>query len=177
MKQIKLIGKIAFYVFFVAVLLLVVGLASAKISNKVFFLGNRATVWILTDSMEDTIPANSYIQIRKADPAEIQVGDVITFYSDDPTLRGYLNTHRVVEIAEDGATFITKGDANLVEDKYPVRAESVVGVYEKNLGALSAVGRIFQSPVGLLCVFVLLAVVTVFSFTSGFSKKGKKTNQ
>lgn len=174
MKRLKLIGKIAFYVFFVAVLLLVLSMAVAKINNKVFFVGNRAAVWILTDSMEDSIPAKSYIQIRKVDPSEIQVGDVITFYSDDPILRGCLNTHRVVEIAEDGATFITKGDANFVNDVYPVRAESVVGVYEKKLVLLSSVGRMFQSPVGLICGFALLAAITVFSFAPGFSKKGKK---
>ena len=173
MKQLKLIGKIAFYVFFAAVLLLVIGLAMAKFSNQVFFLGDRATVWILTDSMEDTIPAQSYIQIRKVDPDEIQVGDVITFYSDDPVLRGYLNTHRVVEISEDGATFITKGDAALSNDKYPARAEAVVGVYEKNLELLSVAGRIFQSPAGLICTFALLAAVTVFTLASGFSKKDK----
>lgn len=174
MKQCKLIGKIVFYVFFAAVLLLVIGLAAAKISNKVFFLGNRATVWILTDSMEDSIPAKSYIAIRKADPSEIEVGDVITFYSDDPALRGYLNTHRVVEVSEDGATFITKGDANIANDKYPARAEAVVGVYEGNLTLLTSVGRIFQSPVGLFCMFGLLAVVTFLTFFFGSSKKGKK---
>ena len=175
MKQLKLVGKIAFYVFFAAVLLLVIGLVAAKISNKVFFLGDRATVWILTDSMEDTIPAQSYIQIRKVDSSDIQVGDVITFYSDDPALSGHLNTHRVVEIAEDGATFITKGDANLAVDRYPARAEAVVGVYEKNLELLSMAGRIFQSPVGLFCTFALLVAITVFTFASGFSKKDKKS--
>ena len=177
MKQLKLIGKIAFYLFFAAVLLLVIGLAAARISNKVFFLGNRATVWIMTDSMEDSIPAQSYIRIRKADPPEIQVGDVITFYSDDPVLEGHLNTHRVVEIAEDGTTFITKGDANYINDKYPVRADAVVGVYEKNLPLLTSAGRVFQSPAGLVCVFALLAVVTIITFASGSSKKGKKSNR
>lgn len=175
MKQLKIIGKFAFYIFFAVVLLLVIGLAVAKISNKVFFLGNRATVWIMTDSMEDSIPAKSYIRIRKVDPSEIQEGDVITFYSDDPALKGYLNTHRVVEIVEDGTAFITKGDANLANDRYPARAEAVVGVYEKNLPLLSSVGRVFQSPVGLFAVFALLAVITIVTFTGGFSKKDKKS--
>ena len=166
MKKAKLFGKILFYTFFFAVLLLVIGMVAAKMSNKVFYLFNRATVWVMTDSMEDQIPEQSYILIRKAEPSEIKKGDVITYYSDDPTLRGHLNTHRVVEVVDGGKSFITKGDANFTDDTYPARAEAVVGVYEKNLVLLSAVGRLFQSPVGLLCIFILLAFVIVFTFAS-----------
>jgi signal peptidase len=171
MNKAKLFGKILFYIFFFAVLLLVVGLLFSKINNRVFFLGNRSTLWVMTDSMEDQIPARSYILIRKADPSEIQVGDVITYYSDDPVLQGHLNTHRVVEIQDGGRTFITKGDANLVNDKYPARADAVVGVYEKNLDFLSTLGRWFQSPMGLICIFALLAVVLLFTYCSDFMKK------
>ncbi len=174
-KKAKLVGKILFYVFFFAVLLLVVGMMISKIGNRVFFLGNRATIWVMTDSMEDAIPAESYIQIRKADASEIREGDVITFYSDDPMLQGHLNTHRVVEIVDDGEAFITKGDNNVINDAYPARAEAVIGVYEKNLGFLTAAGRLFQTKIGLLCIFVLIAVVMIFSFAwEPFKKMLKK---
>lgn len=170
-KKAKLFGKIVFYAFFVAVLLIVVGMAFAKFNNQVFFLGDRATIWVITDSMEDQIPAQSYIQIRKIDPSQVQLGDVITFYSDDPTLRGQLNTHRVVEIAEDGKTFVTKGDTNLANDTYPVRREAVVGVYERNLPLMSMVGRVLQSEIGLFCILILMAVLIVFSFVGDSIKK------
>ena len=171
MKKAKLLGKILFYIFFVAVLLLVVGMLFSKINNRVFFLGNRATLWVMTDSMEEQIPAQSYILIRKTDPSEIREGDVITFYSDDPVLQGHLNTHRVVEVQDGGRSFITKGDANLTDDSYPVRAESVVGVYEKNLDFLTTLGRWFQTPAGLICIFVLLAVVFLVTYCSEPLKK------
>ena len=178
MKKAKLLGKILFYIFFFAVLLVVVGMLFSKINNRVFFLGNRATLWVMTDSMEDQIPAQSYILIRKADPSDIHVDEVITFYSDDPALQGHLNTHRVVEIQDDGR-FITKGDANLTNDSYPVRAEAVVGVYVKNLDFLTKAGRWFQSPAGLISIFVLLAVVTLFTYCSEPLKKlfGKKSEE
>lgn len=177
-KGIKLFGKILFYTFFVAVLLLVVGMFISKISNRVFFIGNRATIWVMSDSMEDQIPEQSYIVIRKADAADVKVGEVITFYSDDPVLQGQLNTHRVVEISDDGSRyFTTKGDNNLVEDKYPVRAEAVVGVYEKNLELLSVAGRIFQSKIGLVVILVIMAALTFYSFGSDLFKKQKKESE
>ena len=177
-KKLKLVVKILFYVVFAAVLVLVVGMLISKMTNQVFFVGDRAAIWVVTDSMEDQIPAQSYIQIRKVDPSQIEVDNVITFYSDDPTLQGNLNTHRVVEVSEDGRTFVTKGDNNLGNDQYPVRAESVVGVYEKNLTVLTFFGRLMQTKVGLLCVLILIAVLTVFSFYGDSIKKllGKTDN-
>lgn len=170
-KKVRLAGKILFYIVFVAVILLVVGMLISKISDRVFFLGNRATIWVMTDSMEEQIPAQSYIQIRKIEPSEIQEGDVITFYSDDPTLQGHLNTHRVVEIAEDGKSFVTRGDDNPGNDKYPARAEAVVGVYEKNLPVLTALRRAAQSKVGLLCILLLMTALITFSFFGDSFKK------
>ena len=176
-KGIKLFGKILFYIFFVAVLLLVVGMFISKISNRVFFVGNRATIWVMSDSMEEKIPEKSYIVIRKADAADVKVGEIITFYSDDPVLQGQLNTHRVVKISDDGRYFTTKGDNNLTEDKYPVRAEAVVGVYEKNLDWLSVAGRVFQSKIGLVVILVIMAALTLYSFASDLFKKQKKEKE
>ena len=162
-RKLKLFGKILFYTVFVAMLILVVGMLISKITNKVFFIGNRATVWVMTDSMEEEIPARSYIRIRKAEPSEIKVGDIITFYSDDAALRGNLNTHRVVEITDGGKSFITKGDNNLGNDKLPARAEAVVGVYEKGLPAMTVMGRVFQSRIGFVSIIILAVLLTVWS--------------
>ena len=176
LKKLKLVCKILFYVVFVAVFLLVVSMVISKASNRIFFFANRATIWVMTDSMEDQIPANSYIQIRKIDAAEIKEGDVITFYSDDPMLKGQLNTHRVVEISDDGGSFTTKGDHNPGKDKYPVKAESVVGVYEKNLVVLSVIGRVVQTKVGLLCILVFMTVLITFTYAGDSFKKLFKPN-
>ncbi len=163
-KTWKLIGKILFYILFTVVLLLVVGMLISKITNRVFFVGKSATIWVMTDSMEDEIPANSYIRIKKIAPSEIKIGDVITYYSDDPILRGNLNTHRVVEILDGGESFVTKGDNNLGNDIYPARAEAVIGVYEKNCPILTAAGRVFRSRIGLIGLILVMALITILSF-------------
>lgn len=178
-KTVKLIGKVLFYAVFIAVLLLVIGMAVAKMSNRVFFIGDRATIWVMTDSMEDTIPAQSYIQIRKIDTSDIKKDDIITFYSDDPALQGNLNTHRVLEVLDGGEKFITIGDNTGLKDKYPARAESVVGVYEKNLKGLTSIGRIFQTKMGLIIILVVMAALITASFAADPIKqlvKNKRKN-
>ncbi|MEI3222261.1 MAG: hypothetical protein V8S01_09650 [Dorea sp.] len=49
--------------------------------------------------MEPTYGVDTMILVKKTDPSEIKEGDVISFYSSDPTLDGAVNTHRVVSIA------------------------------------------------------------------------------
>jgi signal peptidase len=170
-KKAKLLGKIIFYIIFVLVLLIVVGMFIAKVTDRVFFIGDKALIWVMTDSMEDEIPAESYIQIRKVEPSQIEVDDVITFHSDDPTLRGQLNTHRVVEIVDDGKAFITKGDVNVANDSYPARAEAVVGVHEKNLTVMTSIARFLRSKIGLFLILTVMSLMLVFSFAGDHIKK------
>ena len=140
-STLRLVSKIAFYSIFVIVLALVAMLFISKFTGKVFFVGNHTAVWILTDSMDDEIPPQTYILIEKADPADVKKDDIITFYSDDPVLGGSLNTHRVIEVIDGGKEFVTKGDHNLAEDKYTAKGDKLVGVYVDDIPFLTALGR------------------------------------
>lgn len=84
---------------------------------------------VLTGSMEPDIPEQSMLLVRQTDPEALEIGDVISFFSPDPTLNGALNTHRIVGIEDDGTglRFITKGDANVLEDQQAVDARQVIG--------------------------------------------------
>lgn len=161
-RIVKRVANIVFYTFLALLAVLIVFMFVSRISGKVTFIGNRTAMWVMTESMEDTIPAKSYILVRKANAQEIEVGDVIVFYSDNPQISGSLNTHRVIEVIGDHEAFLTKGDHNPVADdaRYPARAENVVAVYERNLPVMSFFGRLFLSPFGLVLVFVLIIGVT-----------------
>ena len=84
---------------------------------------------VMTGSMEPEIREDSLLVVQKTPPEDIGPGDVISFFSPDPMLEGAVNTHRVVRIEkENGRTqFFTKGDANVIEDTYPVDASALVG--------------------------------------------------
>lgn len=84
---------------------------------------------VMTGSMEPEIREDSLLVVQKTPPEDIAPGDVISFFSPDPMLEGAVNTHRVVRIEKENGRiqFITKGDANVIEDTYPVDASALVG--------------------------------------------------
>lgn len=81
---------------------------------------------VLSGSMSPSIPAGSMVIVRPVDSADIDIGDVITYQlrPGDPTLV----THRVVGITYSAEpTFITRGDANTINDRDPVTVEQIRG--------------------------------------------------
>src|SRR5438445_7469167 len=73
------------------------------------------TYVVLSGSMEPTIHTGSVIVATAADPAALQVGDIVTFVrpGDEENV-----THRIIEIkgSPQGRSFVTKGDASGAPD-------------------------------------------------------------
>lgn len=131
---------------------------------------------VLTGSMKPEIPADSMLLIQKADAASLQVGDVISFFSPDPSLNGALNTHRIVGIAEaDGSLqFTTKGDANLIEDQYPVDESRVVGKVIFVSTRLGKLLRLISNPLVFgLAVLVPLVLILVGNLVSALKSAAR----
>lgn len=143
--------------------------------GKVIFLGNRTIVWVMTDSMEETIPAESYIIIEKTTPSEIGTGDVIVYFSDDPTIYGYKNTHRVIDIIGENEEFVMKGDHNQAVDKYNAKPDRIIGKYVKNAPEkLSSIGRFLSTEMGIITswttVFALFVAICFPGIKSAISR-------
>ena len=120
-----------------------------------------APMIVLTDSMvgnnEDNFNGGDLIFVKTVKPEEVKKGDVISFF--DPQGNGTsITSHRVVEVVnEDGKiSFKTKGDSNNTEDKLPVPAENLAGVYTgfKIVGA-GRVAMFMQTPWGLIVCVVI----------------------
>lgn len=124
-----------------------------KDSNKPFFIGGKALLWVKTGSMEPVIEEKSYITVEKYDGGAA-VGDVIVFICKDVNSAAYgsLITHRVTEVTEQG--YKTKGD-NSFPDTWTVKEEDVVAVYSHNMPVLTVAGRVFSSPLGIILIAVL----------------------
>ena len=139
------------------------------------FIGKYAVVKIVSRSMEPTIEAGDYILVEKADPGDLEEGEIVTFYSDDPAISGRLNTHRISRFAENG-NIVTKGDNNPAEDKYEVPPEKVAGRYVRTLGFLTSLFNIFSQPVGYAALIgVPLLLITMFGvkdFSAALKKDG-----
>lgn len=118
---------------------------------------------VMTGSMEPEIREDSLLVVQKTPPEDIVPGDVISFFSSDPMLEGAVNTHRVVRIEkENGRTqFITKGDANVIEDIYPTDASALVGrVVFQSYGLGKAVSLLANPLVfGIIILLPLLIIL------------------
>ena len=118
---------------------------------------------VMTGSMEPSIPQNAMILVQKTDPDRIRPGDVITFFSQDPALNGALNTHRVARIEQQGDNhiFITRGDANQIEDPIPVTQDLRVGRVVFVSAALGVLVSLLTNPLvfGLLILLPLLILL------------------
>ena len=78
---------------------------------------------VLGGSMAPGMPVGSVAVLAPEDPADVYVGDVITFQA--PTPDHPVVTHRVVEILEGGhhPVLRTKGDANRSPDPWTARLD------------------------------------------------------
>lgn len=100
---------------------------------------------VISGSMEPAIETGSYIIIRETDSENLEIGDVITFISEEPAIYGMYNTHRIYDICKDTYTgetlYITKGDAHADKDAYPVKEEQIVGKLVKVLPFGKSIGK------------------------------------
>jgi signal peptidase len=116
-----------------------------------------ATYIVTGGSMEPSIHKGALVLVQPVLPAEIQVGDVITFQQ-----YGQTTTHRVVEIraTPQGRAFVTKGDANTVADPEPKAFAAQVGVVRAAIPAAGYVVAGVQAYWRL--ALTLLAAVVFF---------------
>ena len=124
-------------------------------SDRVPSVGGVFPMIVLTDSMSGTFESGDLIVCKSADPADIQVGDIICFY--DPMGNGATTvTHRVTALTTDGdgnLSFVTKGDANNTEDVASVPADKLAGRYLFRLAGVGNAALFMQSTPGLIiCV-------------------------
>jgi signal peptidase len=153
--------KIVWWVFLVLLIALIVCIVSAKINGKVPKVFGYSVVVITTGSMGDTFPVGTYILIKETSPEDIKENDIICFYSEDPSIYGYPNTHRVTKVIESNGKYeyVTKGDSNAVEDNITAKGDKLIGKYVKKLDSLTWLSEAIKSE-GMVFVFGGMFVVT-----------------
>lgn len=108
---------------------------------------------VLSGSMEPSIRTGDLIFIHEADIGELKEGDVICYLSS-----GTAVTHRIVSVTdgEDGSPrFVTQGDANNTEDRLPVTADQVEGIWKGGrIGGIGNVIMFMQTTTGMILFIV-----------------------
>ncbi len=150
-------------------LLCFVTVASAAFGKEVSLFGFRL-FYVATGSMEPTLPTGTVLIVRPCD--EYQVNDIITFYSRDEQISGRPNTHRIIGTVEvDGELcYVTKGDANNVQDTLPVSERDIIGkVYaDIQMSFIRDILGFLATPLGFFLLILLpilyVAVVSMKHF-------------
>lgn len=133
MKREKKISKLASYL---TTALLVVAICLClfvfvQVINRgyVSFFG-YSFFRVSTGSMEPSIPVGSLIMTKETSINDIELNDVVSFYSKEAYMQGRIITHRVVakDVGSDGKVYLTtRGDANSAADIHFVDSENLIG--------------------------------------------------
>jgi len=116
---------------------------------------------ITSGSMEPNIPVGSLILVMEVPADKIKAEDVITFFSIG---RREIVTHRVREVIHDesGYVYITRGDANNVDD-HPLDYERVIGRVLVSIPNMSSLTVRFQD-IRFLGVTIISIGITLSIF-------------
>ena len=125
--------------------------------------------------MEPAYHVGSLVYVKETEVEELEVGDVITFRLGGSAL----GTHRIVDIVEEEGEreFITKGDANDIEDGAPVRESNIVGKVRFSIPYMGYLIVGIQQPPGsyfALCAVAVILLITILPELIFPDKKEKK---
>ena len=142
----------------------------------VFLMGSRLIGYqcytVISGSMEPVYSVGDLLYVKDVNPAEIKVGDPITFILNEDLV---VATHRVVEIDADNQRFYTKGDANKIEDPSPVHFNNVIGVPQFSIPKLGYVSDFVQNPPGMYITIGVGIILILAVFLPDMI--GKKKNE
>lgn len=116
---------------------------------------------VISGSMRPTFREGDLIYVKHVEFSEIHIGDPITFQINE---NHDLATHRVMHIDKENMRFVTKGDANEIEDS-PVHYNNVVGVAKFSIPLLGYVSDFIQhNNYGLVIAISVCVLVILLAF-------------
>ena len=127
---------------------------------------------VISGSMEPAIPTGSLVYIKNMDPADVQKEDVIAYYGGRDV--NTIITHRVVENRAEASEFITKGDANRLEDMNPVDYTHFIGRVEWIIPQLGMAAQFVTSRDGKIAAGCMIGLAVVLHLLAAVLDRGKE---
>lgn len=159
-SRVMAVLSVVIFLFGLFVFITVLNASAGKIPSVLGY----SFLQVKTGSMEPEFPVGTIVVVKKVDVKELQVGDVISFYSTDKSISNEVVTHRIVGRTfslQGYPTFTTKGDANRNEDSAPVSNIMVIGKVVYNIGTASgSVISVLKNP-NVIFFFIVLPLVFI----------------
>lgn len=114
---------------------------------------------VMSGSMEEEISVDDMIITQKQD--NYNIGDIITFKVNNPKYNNNTVTHRIIEKTKDNnkVGFITKGDANNIEDEDIVYNENIVGKVIKIVPNVGITLDYVKTPEGMISILMVILII------------------
>ena len=113
---------------------------------------------VVSGSMAPAIPTGSAVFVQPCSPESVQTQEVIAFDSG-----GSVVTHRVVKNRIVEGDFVTKGDANAIEDIESVPYRALIGRVKYHVPFLGTAMALVASPIGKLYLLLFACCGVMFN--------------
>ncbi len=126
----------------------------------VAYISNNFTPFMVvtSGSMEPTLKIGDLIYVKGVAPADIKVGDVITFRPPANYIKDTLVTHRVIEVSYDSneVYYRTRGDNNPSDDPWTLKSSDIIGVQKAMVPGIGNLFLWMRTPAGIATIGILL---------------------
>ena len=162
-KALKIVFNVIAWVVLIFALLITILVFSSDKNNGTASLLGYVPLTVESDSMKPTFKKGDLIISKEIDDINsLKKGDVITFWT---LIEGkkVKNTHRIAEVLNDNGSvgFITRGDANNVDDTYTVYAGDIIGQWKgAKIGGFGKVMDFLRTKTGFF-ICILLPIATI----------------
>lgn len=117
-------------------------------------------------SMEPALPVGSVVYVEHTSPENVEAGDIIAYNVD-----GTVVTHRVVENYFVEGEYVTKGDANPMEDFDRVRYRDLIGKVKYHIPVAGRYLTIYSQQITKVYLLCLAACGVMFNMLAGIIRK------
>lgn len=122
---------------------------------------------VLSDSMSATdFSAGDLVLVKKVDPTTLEVGDIISYQSQNSENFGATVTHKIrakTRDAEGNPGFITYGTTTGVDDATVVTFPFILGKYEASLPGVGTFFQFLKSTQGyIICILIPFLLLILY---------------
>lgn len=170
----KIIFKIikGIVTFFLIIVLFLVLLQ--KVTDNKMAIGNIYIFEVASESMVPDYLIGDVIVVKKADGANLEVGDDVTYLGSESNLSGLTITHRIIRKRTENNVnyYVTKGIANSIEDP-EISENDIYGKVIYKTVLFSFVGRLMTNLVVYYLLFISVGIAFAYEVITGFIIKDK----
>lgn len=161
-KALSILANVFAWIILIFAFLMTLIVFSSGRNNGVANVLGYIPLTVESDSMSPTFKKDDMIICREIDDIyALQEGDVITFWTVIEGSR-VKNTHRIISVDEsDGVrSFMTRGDANMVDDESAVYAGDLIGQWNgTKIGGLGKAMSFLRTRTGFfICILIPMAL-------------------